>query len=203
MWRVWHGRSCAIKKGRSKPHVRKPHSLAASAPWSMHRFASQTELPVQFPQLPLQPSFPHCFPEHWGWQHDVPFKQVCGHGHVPHWPPQPSLPHTWPEQSGMHDGPHVPLEHEPPPGHWSLIPVHLPPQPSGSPQSGQTVIGPWGPGHPSPGSYVNGQFGVHGTLPSYSAVALPSQPKAHATRAMRSSLPCSISPPLCPPSSRA
>ncbi len=81
---------------------------------------------MQLPQVPPQPSGPHCFPVHDGTHaHWLVVLQVWGEGQVPQLPPQPSLPH-W----ALHDGRQV---------HWPLalqtsLPAQVPqvpPQPSG------------------------------------------------------------------------
>jgi len=63
----------------------------------------QVALPLHDPQLPPQPSSPHCFPlqsgeqvAHW----PVPL-HVVPPVHEPQLPPQPSLPHCFPLQPGV------------------------------------------------------------------------------------------------------
>lgn len=123
----------------------KPSRVPSEQPtlWSMHWYvgwgaplaaSAQTCPDGQLPQLPPQPSSPHCRP--WlvqtGWHWHLPCAQVWGHWQAPHWPPQPSLPQVLPAQLGAQVGPQTPFAHAPPPGQ---APWHRPPQPSGSPHS--------------------------------------------------------------------
>ncbi len=63
--------------------------------------ALQVWVLAQAPQLPPQPSVPHCLPPHWGAHTHCPERlQVCEPEQVPHCPPQPSEPHTLPAQLG-------------------------------------------------------------------------------------------------------
>ncbi len=50
----------------------------------------------QEPQFPLQPSFPHSLPWHWGWQTQPPDSHVHPDAQEPHKPPQPFGPHSLP-----------------------------------------------------------------------------------------------------------
>lgn len=95
-------------------------------------------MPRQVPQLPPQPSSPHCFPLQLGEQLLVqrPAASQLPLVHVPQVPPHPSGPHCLPAQEGRHDV-----------GHWpaaSHVPLpqlpHDPPQPSG-PQSLPVQLG--------------------------------------------------------------
>jgi hypothetical protein len=82
---------------------------------------------VQVPQLPLQPSEPHCFPLHWGVQpathwplalHESPWVQV------PQEPPQLSEPHCLPLHCGVHAPSQAPLVHVcPSPQDWHAAPL--------------------------------------------------------------------------------
>jgi hypothetical protein len=87
---------------------------------------------AQLPQLPLQPSLPHCFPPQLGVQLDTHLPLALqampeGQAPVPQTPPHPSLPHCLPLQLRVHVV-----------THWPAV-VHtlgeaqepqLPPQPS-------------------------------------------------------------------------
>jgi hypothetical protein len=58
---------------------------------------------VQLPQLPLQPSGPHCFPLHCGTQAHWPLAlQVAGLAQLPQLPLQLSGPHCFPLHCGTH-----------------------------------------------------------------------------------------------------
>jgi hypothetical protein len=54
----------------------------------------------QVPQLPKQPSLPHCFPLQLGTQTQTPFWQTSLEKQLPQVPPQPSGPHALPLQFG-------------------------------------------------------------------------------------------------------
>jgi hypothetical protein len=65
--------------------------------------ALQTSPVAQVPQLPWQPSLPHCFPVQLGAQtHWLLALQTSPFAHVPQLPWQPSLPHWFPVQLGVH-----------------------------------------------------------------------------------------------------
>ena len=66
--------------------------------------------------------------------------QISGHTQLPQMPPQPLLPQLLPAQFGMQVAPQVPSAPQVPPP-LQLPVVHLPPQPSGSPQAFPTQLG--------------------------------------------------------------
>ena len=64
-------------------------------------FAPQVCGAVQLPQVPPQPSGPHCFPLHWRSHMQLPAAvQVWPALHVPQLPPQPLSPQVLPVQLG-------------------------------------------------------------------------------------------------------
>jgi hypothetical protein len=66
--------------------------------------------------------------------------QISGQTQMPQAPPQPLLPQSLPVQSGTQVAPQVPSEPQAPPP-LQLPVLHLPPQPSGSPQAFPMQLG--------------------------------------------------------------
>lgn len=83
------------------------------------------QLPVgQVPQIPPQPSSPHCFPVHFGVQAQRPLAlQAPPPGQVPQLPPQPLSPHCFPVQAGAQIWHNEP---EKPGAQWHFPSVQLP-----------------------------------------------------------------------------
>jgi hypothetical protein len=87
-------------------------------------------LPLQVPQVPLQPSLPHSRPEHDGVQpdwHCPVASQELPAEQVPQLPPHPSSPQTRPAHEGV-QLPHCPVASQAVP--TEQVP-QLPPHPSG------------------------------------------------------------------------
>lgn len=75
-----------------------------TGPEGMHMLVEEQAVPTgQLPQLPPQPSLPHCLPVQLGtqvgWQRPDALHEVPA-GQLPQLPPQPSLPHILLAQLG-------------------------------------------------------------------------------------------------------